>query len=199
MGRSVYFAFHYDDVASFRANVVRKSSAFKKQKFRFKDSSIWEESKEKGPTKIKELIDLSLKGTSVTCVLVGTETYSRRYVRYEIVKSLVEKKGLVGVGINWIKDRNGNTKFWPGENPFGYLKVFIDNKGTTLSFFEYKDYKWIPFSDIRSCLNNKHFLDRDFGKTIVLSTIYKSYSYDWNNGKENFPDWLETAAAQVGR
>src|SRR5690606_26476511 len=112
MARSVYFSFHYQDVIDFRANVVRNSGKFRKGEDVFRDSSIWEEAKEKQVSKIKSLIDFELKGTSVTCVLIGSETYSRRWVRYEIMKSFEMKKGQVGIGINWIKDKYGNTKLW---------------------------------------------------------------------------------------
>ena len=87
-------------------------------------------------SRIKLLVDNELIGASVTCVLIGSETYSRRWVRYEIMKSLEMKKGLLGVGINWIKDKKGNTKFWPGENPFDYLGFEISKDGRTLSLFE---------------------------------------------------------------
>jgi Txe/YoeB family toxin of Txe-Axe toxin-antitoxin module len=97
--------------------VVRNSGKFRKSGDVFRDLSIWEEAQEKQVKKIKSLIDEELKGSSVTCVLIGSDTYSRRWVRYEIMKSFEMKKGQVGVGINWIKDKNGNTKFWRGENP----------------------------------------------------------------------------------
>ncbi len=197
MARSLYFAFDYEDVKTFRANVVRKSGGFRNSK-KFKDSSIWEEAKEKSPTKIKALIDNSLQGTSVTCVLVGSGTYSRRYVRYEIVKSFVEKKGLVGVRINWIKGKDGNTKFWPGENPFEYLRFQISADGSTIHFFEYKD-GWIPFKDLQSC-KNKHFPDQKYwGKKYQLDSLFTIYSYDWHDGKKNLVDWVEEAANKMGR
>lgn len=196
MARSVYFAFDYEDVKSFRANVVRNSWVM--SKYKFKDSSIWEESKEKTVKKIKEIIDDGLKGTSVTCVLIGTGTYDRRYVRYEIVKSLVIGKGLLGVGINWIKDKNGDTKLLPGNNPFEYLKVAISDDGSTLSFFEYKNGTWIPFHDLLTA-KNKLFLNRKFGRSYSFNELFSVYSYEWNNGKKNLVDWVEKAAQNAGR
>lgn len=195
MARSVYFAFDFEDVKAFRANVVRNSWVM--NKYKFKDSSIWEESKEKSVSKIKELINKSLIGTSVTCVLVGSETYSRRYVRYEIIKSFSTKKGLLGVGINWIKDKNGNIKFLPGENPFKYLKLIISEDGKLINFFEYNN-GWIKFKDLPE-IKNSHFTNKDFGKTYNLNKIFNTFSYDWDNGKENLADWIEEAAKKVGR
>lgn len=195
MARAVYFAFDYEDVKAFRANVVRKSSVVSKRKF--KDSSIWEESKEKGVKKIKELIDNSLVGTSVTCVLIGSGTYNRRYVRYEIVKSFTMNKGLLGVGINWIKDKNGNTKFWAGNNPFEHLRLSISKDGSVIYFYEHNN-GWIKYIDLPE-IRNTQFTEKDYGKTFKFNHFFDVYSYDWDNGKKNFVDWVDEAAKKAGR
>lgn len=195
MARAVYFAFDYEDVKAFRANVVRKSSVVSKRKF--KDSSIWEESKEKGVKKIKELIDNGLVGTSVTCVLIGSDTYNRRYVRYEVVKSFSMNKGLLGVGINWIKDKEGNTKFWAGSNPFEYLRLTVSRDGSVINFYEYRD-GWVKYKDIPE-IRNIRFTEQDYGRTFTFNRLFDVYSYDWNNGKRNFVDWVEDAAKKSGR
>lgn len=196
MARSVYFAFDYEDVKSFRANVVRNSYVCNRLKF--KDSSIWEEAKEKGVGKIKELIDNSLVGTSVTCVLIGTGTYNRRYVRYEIVKSFTQNKGLLGVGINWIKDKEGMIKLWPGNNPFEYLKLTISEDGKSIYFFEYNN-GWVPYKDLSSIANFKFKEQKFFGRTIQFNDLFNSYSYNWNDGKTNLASWIESAANNAGR
>lgn len=198
MARSVYFSFHYQDVVDFRANVVRNSGKFRKSGDVFRDLSIWEEAQEKQVKKIKSLIDEELKGSSVTCVLIGSDTYSRRWVRYEIMKSFEMKKGQVGVGINWIKDKNGNTKFWRGENPFDFLSVKVSKDGKLIDLFEYKNDSWIVYKDLPR-IKNSHFKQKKFGKEFTLSDFYYRYSYDWNNGKENFTKWIEEAASNAGR
>jgi len=198
MARSVYFSFHYQDVIDFRANVVRNSGKFSKSGDVFRDSSIWEEAEEKQVKKIKALIESELNGSSVTCVLIGSETYSRRWVRYEIMKSFEMKKGQVGVGINWIKDKHGNTKLWSGENPFSYLSVKVSRDGKFIDILEYKDDTWKAYKDL-PMIKNSHFKERDFGKKFTLSDFYHRYSYYWNNGKENFTNWIEEAAKNAGR
>ncbi len=198
MPRSVYFSFHYQDVIDFRANVVRNSGKIRKKGAQFRDLSIWEEAEEKQIKKIKILIDQELKGSSVTCVLIGSETYSRRFVRYELVKSFEMKKGQFGVGINWIKDKNGSTKFWAGENPFNYIKLKVSNDGKTIEFIEMKDNSWVTFKDLPS-IKNSHFRENNFGREFRFSEFYKRYSYEWDNGKVNFPKWVEEAAKRVGR
>lgn len=198
MARNVYFSFHYQDVVDFRANVVRNSYKFRKKSTLFRDFSIWEEAQEKQVKKIKELIDLELKGSSVTCVLIGDETYSRRWVRYEIVKSFEKKKGQLGVGINWIKCKDGKKKFWPGENPFDYLKLTVSEDGTTISFFEYLSNGWIKYRDLPS-IRNSHFTVQDYGRTYTFSEFYYRYSYNWDEGKIHLSNWIEIAATQANR
>lgn len=59
---------------------------------------------------LKNLINKGLEGTSATCVLIGSETYLRPWVRYELLKSLKNGNTLFGVHINGIKDKNSKTK-----------------------------------------------------------------------------------------
>lgn len=198
MGRNVYFSFHYQDVVDFRANVVRNSWKFRQKGNSFRDESIWEEAKEKEVNKIKSLIQSELFGSSVTCVLIGSETYSRRWVRYEIMKSFESNKGMLGVGINWIKDKHQQTKFWPGENPFDYLGLEVSDDGKTIKLFEVKDGKWVKYRDL-PVIKNRHFKERYYGKEMTLSDLYKRYSYNWNNGSANLTNWIEQAAKDAGR
>lgn len=198
MGRNVYFSFHYQDVIDFRANVVRNSWKFRKKGTSFRDESIWEEAKEKQVNVIKSLITSELVGSSVTCVLIGSETYTRRWVRYEIMKSFESNKGILGVGINWIKDKHQQTKFWPGENPFDYLGLEVSNDGKNIELFEIKDNKWVKYKDLPKIKNN-HFKERYYGKEMTLSQLYNKYSYNWDNGSVNLTNWIEEAAKNAGR
>lgn len=197
MSRNVYFSFHYQDVIDFRANVVRNSGKFRQKGADFRDGSIWEESEEKKVKAIKNLIDTELKGTSVTCVLIGSETYTRRFVRYELVKSFELKKGQLGVGINWIKDKHGKTKS-RGENPFSYLSLKINADGSTIEFFENINGKWISFKDL-PIIKNNHFTQNNFGRSLKFDELYSRYSYDWDNGSANLTKWIEDAARKADR
>ena len=122
MAKRVYFSFHYQDVIDFRTNVVRNHWLTKKGNTDagFFDASIWETAKKTSVLAIKRLINSEIINTSVTCVLIGTETFNRRWVDYEIMKSLEKGNKLVGVHINSIKGKDGNTKV-KGNNPFYYL------------------------------------------------------------------------------
>lgn len=72
-------------------------------------SASWESLKKQGDEPVKRWIDKQLDGTSVTVVLIGTETSTREFVRYEIRKSYEKKNGLLGVYIHKLKDNEGKT------------------------------------------------------------------------------------------
>ena len=116
MARRVFFSFHYErDV--WRASVVRNSWVTKdRESAGFFDASLWEEAQKKGDPAIKAMIDEALKNTSVTAVLIGAETASRSYVKYEIEQSIARGNGLLGIRIEKIKDKDGSTDE-AGPNP----------------------------------------------------------------------------------
>jgi hypothetical protein len=63
MARSIFFSFHYEDVSSFRANVVRNSwLTMRDRSANFIDKSMWEEAEKKGVPFLKALIEKGLKG-----------------------------------------------------------------------------------------------------------------------------------------
>ncbi len=109
MARKVFFSFHYErDI--WRTNVVRNSGIVEGSSAAgFHDASLWEEAKKKGDAAVKKLIDDGLVGTSVTVVLIGAETATRKFVDYEIEKSIARGNGLLGIYISGIKDQKGNT------------------------------------------------------------------------------------------
>lgn len=128
MARFVFFSFHYErDI--WRANVVRNSWVTQDRKSAgFFDASLWEEAKKKGDSAIKKMIDDALTGTSVTAVLIGSETAHRTYVKYEIEKSIERGNGLLGVRIEKIGDRDGSVdEAGPNPLPSGY-KTYLWNK-----------------------------------------------------------------------
>ncbi len=127
MARRTFFSFHYErDV--WRASIVRNSAVVKTETdAEWIDASIWEEEKAKGKKAIETLIDDAVIGTSVTAVLIGTETSKREWVQYEIDKSIEKGNGLLGVYIHNIKDNDGYT----------------DTKGANPLPSGYKTYDWI--------------------------------------------------------
>lgn len=116
MAHRTFFSFHYQrDVQ--RASVVRNSSQLKSSiSPEWIEASIWESARTTGPTAVKKLIDNALVGTSVTAVLIGAQTASRRWVSYEIGQSIERGNGLIGIYIHNIKDFAGRTDY-KGTNP----------------------------------------------------------------------------------
>ena len=116
MARKVFFSFHYASDL-WRVNVVRNSGMIEGVAAAgFHDQSLWEETKKRGDEAVKRLIDDGLRDTTVTVVLIGAETADRRYVSYEIEKSIAQGSGLLGIRIHNIKDRDGRTDL-PGAIP----------------------------------------------------------------------------------
>lgn len=116
MARKIFFSFHYAR-DSWRVQNVRQSTSIANfDKTPFYDKATWEKIKLGGDDAIKNWINDQLKGTSVTVVLIGAETHKRRWVKYEIQRTLDDKRGLIGVYIGGIKDQNGDTEDL-GPNP----------------------------------------------------------------------------------
>lgn len=55
------------------------------------------------------MIDNALVGTSVTVVFIGAKSAGRKFINYEIKKSLERGNGLVGIQIHHLKNHQGET------------------------------------------------------------------------------------------
>ena len=104
----------------------------------FIDAADWESIRRQGDAAIERWINNELQNTSTTAVLIGSETASRPWVRFEILKSWNRGNGLIGVLIHNIKDEKRQTDA-PGANPFGWFKL---PDGTLLSSV-CKTYDWV--------------------------------------------------------
>ena len=82
----------------------------------FKDSSLWEEAKKKSDDAVKKLIDDGLIGTTVTLVCIGNKTAGRKFINYEIQKSIDRGNGILGVQIHHLKNFAGEVDT-VGETP----------------------------------------------------------------------------------
>lgn len=113
MARKVFFSFHYKNDVN-RVMVVRNSNMIKGvDKSGFVDKADFEQIKRQGDDSVKRWIDKQLEGTSVTVVLIGSETLERHYVQYEICQSLKRGNAVIGVYIHNINDMitgKGSTK-----------------------------------------------------------------------------------------
>lgn len=129
MARRVFFSFKYKDVS--RAMVVRNSWVTQgKEAAGFIDAAEFEKLKRTGDETVKRWINNQLEGTTVTAVLVGAETCSSRWVKYEIQQSIARGNGLLGIDISKIKDLSGQTAERCGKIPAGYpFYLWNNDKG----------------------------------------------------------------------
>ena len=117
--RRTFFSFEYSDVS--RAMVVRNSWVTRERSARgFVDAAEFESLKRQGDDAVKRWINDQLSSTSVTVVLVGANTCTSRWVKYEIEASIARGNGLLGVDISKIKDMNKLTTERCGKLPAGY-------------------------------------------------------------------------------
>ena len=126
MARRVFFSFEYSDVS--RAMVVRNSYLTRgTEAAGFIDAAAFETLKKRGDDAIKAWIDGQLRSTTVTVVLVGANTCSSKWVKYEIQQSKKRGNGLLGIDISKIKDLRGRTTERCGQLPAGY-RFYLWNK-----------------------------------------------------------------------
>lgn len=192
MAKRVFFSFYYEDVKTFRANVVRNHWVTKEngQDAGFFDASIWEDAERHGADSVKRLINSNLDGTTVTCALIGTETWNRRWVRYEILKSYDRGNVLFGVHVNSIADKNRQT-FPQGKNPFDHLGFVVSEDGKKRTYYEHDGVDWKTYQDLPAKSTN--YGRQHWGKGFKLSDWVPCYDWTSGNGYHNFAAWVESA------
>lgn len=193
MAKRVFFSFHYQDVIDFRANVVRNHWMTKpdREEAGYFDASIWEGARKQGDTALKRLINGGLESTSNTCVLVGSETYLRPWVRYEMLKSFKRGNHLFAVHINGIKGRDQRTKNY-GPNPLEYVGVTFSADGRTATLWEKANNQWIRYEKIDGAADYPFQVEPQFrGNGYNLSNWYHLYDWVGDDGYNNFSSWVK--------
>lgn len=129
--RKVYFAFSFSDVI--RVNNVRNTGKIGPRETKkarvFYDRSMWEQRSITNDPGLMALMRAGVAHSSVICVLIGTDTWKSRWVRYEIARAVVDRRGLFAVHINGI---NHNVRRAPdalGYNPLDAMAVYKDPNG----------------------------------------------------------------------
>ena len=144
MTRKVFFSFHYERDAV-RAAQVRNSNVVQSKSINtsdFIDAAKWEEVKKNGEEVVKKWILDQLNGTSVTVVLIGSETANRKWIKFEIDESRKKGNGLLGVYIHQCKDFEGKIDK-KGENPFSRLYITQSDGSRKYLSEIYKTYDWV--------------------------------------------------------
>lgn len=121
------FSFHYDR-DNWRVQQVINMGTLEGQPLL--RPQAWEEAKRKAGG-IQNWIDQQMRYKTALVVLIGAQSASRPWVKYEIEKAWIDKKRLVGVRIHGLEDASGKTDF-RGANPFE--KVSLTNGTVVLSW-----------------------------------------------------------------
>lgn len=204
--RRVFFSFHFDDIL--RVNNVRKAFQFvedgRDSTPRFFDSSLWEEKKLTNPEAIKNLIRYGVGHTSVVCVLVGTSTWSREWVRYEIARAVVENRGLLAVHLNGINHHSGRGADPLGPNPLAQMGLYKQVRGllqpATWHLCEWAGRGWVPYRHYSQAVSRPVYLpDAAPGEVVPLSLGTAEYCYAAQLGCMLIGKWIDHAAKAVGR
>lgn len=139
MARSVFYSFHYQNDIT-RVMVVRNRWVTQGGQIisGIIDHADFEKVQRQGDDAIKKWIKSQLTGTTVTVVLIGEETLTRKYVKYEISESLKRGNAIIGVDIHGIKDFNGRTSMAGNyHSVIGYddddgAPIYFDNIATAI-------------------------------------------------------------------
>ena len=123
--RRTFFSFHYRP-DNWRAGQVRNIGAIEGNES--VSDNDWEAVTRGGDAAIKRWIDDQMYGKSCVIVLIGSQTSGRKWIKYEIQKAWNDGKGLLGIHIHNLQDRNENQSA-KGANPFYSLSP----NGTRLS------------------------------------------------------------------
>lgn len=125
MARRAFYSFHYNP-DNWRASQVRNMGVVEGNKPA--TDNDWETITSGGDSAIKKWISEQLDGKSVAIVLIGTNTAGRKWIKYEIQKAWDDKKGVLGIFVHNLKDKDANQSS-KGGNPFDDLTV----EGKTMS------------------------------------------------------------------
>jgi hypothetical protein len=118
MARSIFASFDYD-VDNWRVQQLLRMGAIEGDSL--VTAQEWESVRRQTNAAIEKWIHDQMLRKSAVVVLVGSETASSGWVKYEIRKAWSDKRPLVGIRIHGLKDRNERTSR-QGDDPFANVK-----------------------------------------------------------------------------
>lgn len=152
--RQVFYSFHYEK-DNWRVSQIKEMRFFSDDweigGQKLVSSNEWEEVKRRGDNAIKQWINEAMKNRSCVIVLVGSETADRKWVKYEIEQAWNSGKGLFGIYIHNLKDRNGNIS-QQGRNPFDCFTIQGSNRKLSDIVKCYNPNPQDAYNDIRNNL-----------------------------------------------
>jgi len=132
MARRAFYSFHYIP-DNWRASQVRNMGVVDGNKPA--TDNDWESITKKGDAAIQKWIDDQLSGKSVAVVLIGSRTAGRKWIKYQIKKAWEDGKGLLGLYIHNLKDKDENQST-KGSNPFSAYKVGDNNMADIVKAYD---------------------------------------------------------------
>jgi hypothetical protein len=213
--RKAFFSFHFPD--SLRVNAVRntwKISHPSSTTMRsFQDSSLWESRKLADSKAIKAIIRYGVTYTSAVCVLVGTETWSRPWVRYEIARAIIDGRGLLAVHLNSIRHHHTLTTHPLGRNPLDFMaigkvqsnalqpaKYYLFEKLAVPDGIGGYRWGWVRFEDHTDPVDLPGWVtDPPEGQVTPFSNNADEYDFMRDVGHMHIGSWLDRAAQRAGR
>jgi hypothetical protein len=195
--RRTFFSFHYQQDVT-RAHVVRNSWVTKEERedAGFFDASVFESKQRAGDDTLKAFLTEAFKGTTVTCVLIGSQTAYRPWVRYELVRSFQRGNGLFGIRIHNIKnfDQQHATA---GANPFDFLAYQVVND--RVQWQEKNNGSWSGYDKVPTMALSDVAYDLKADHHNTFACWFPVYDWVHNNGYQNLGTWIENAAQQAGK
>lgn len=118
MARTVFYSFHYKNDVH-RVQLVEQMGALEGQPIL--NSQEWEKIEGQGPEAVQRWIDEQMKHKRTVVVLIGRQTSTRPWVKYEIEKAWAENRPLLGIKIHGLSSMGSVDS--EGANPFDVADV----------------------------------------------------------------------------
>jgi hypothetical protein len=214
--RRAFFSFYFEDVM--RVNNVRQAWKIthpdSTTNRSFYDSSLWESRKITDEEALKRLIRAGVLYTSAVCVLAGTETWERRWVRYEIARAIIDGRGLLTVHLNGLKHHQTRAPHPRGHNPLAFMAIGRhqpDARRPPLFYlYERKpvtdgrggwEFGWVRYADHTAPIKQPGWVNEPslHNYVVPLSVNAAEYDYVADHGHRNIGSWIDKAAKQAGR
>ena len=191
MYKKAFFCFDYQDTIDMRVNIVNNQwlSDSTRESKGFIPQEKWFRAQQLGDEAIQSILDEEIVDSSVTILLIGTDTFSKKWVRYCIFKSLSLGHRVIGVHINSIQAKDNEIKEL-GMNPFDFMAIKYSEDGTEVELIEKVSGNWKQYEKISSFKLPKTASQEKWGKAYKLSRFIPTYDWVQHDGFENLAKWI---------
>lgn len=199
MARRTFFSFHYRPDVHRAMNVRNSWVTQERQDAGFFDGSVFESKQRTSDEALKRFLADGLAGTSVTAVLYATETAWRRWVRFELLKSFLEGKGILSIAVHTIKNLDQPpVAAAPGVDPLTVLGFEVTG-GVARLKEKNNSGAWKWATDVGSVVAGGLPYGLKDGDNKTFSALFSTYDWALQDGRTNMGKWIEAAAIAAGR